>query len=519
MRVFGRKGAWILAFLGLAVFLYHAHGLRSISYHLIPEEILDERTNVWHGLSIRNTGVPLAWSDLGSYKEISKGKSFNGGLDLEGYNLTIEGRPLSFRNFWNYPKPLIYTTELDFGYGSQYSIVTRKHISLVQPYMDHPPLGALGLGALLDPQEKNIYNLSIFDIRKTSIYLASITSILIFIASYIVFKNLWIAFFAFATYNSVPTFVISSRYALLENVLILVELLALIVLLIYQKFGSFVKKHNLMVIALLGVISGAAFLIKTTGIFVGLAVFIVLSLDGIKKKEYLVFLSSLGFFILVYIGWGVYNSLEVFKGVLNEQSSMRIFVGSLNFLTSTIKFGVNGFPVDGWWMGGFLALMLLNFGKEMRVLAVFCITTIFTILFTGPSFFPWYILPLVPLMCIMTGYFLYDLIARPKLISVMIFFLVFFSSSFFWSVGVLGASPKFLNHQMHFLIYRILVLAAFGLGILSLYTGKHAAIKKYWFTGGIFLIIFTFALNFKSLQFILENWGKLVDTYTANWKF
>lgn len=55
----------------LILILLLGHHIRSIGYNVVPENynILDEWTNVWHGLSIRNTGVPAAWSDLRSYWE------------------------------------------------------------------------------------------------------------------------------------------------------------------------------------------------------------------------------------------------------------------------------------------------------------------------------------------------------------------------------------------------------------------------------------------------------------------
>ncbi|MDP3013991.1 MAG: hypothetical protein Q8M92_07105, partial [Candidatus Subteraquimicrobiales bacterium] len=57
--------------------------LRLTGYNITPEPyiILDEHTNVWHGVSLRKTGIPTAWSILGFYMDQSKVTGAGGSVD------------------------------------------------------------------------------------------------------------------------------------------------------------------------------------------------------------------------------------------------------------------------------------------------------------------------------------------------------------------------------------------------------------------------------------------------------
>lgn len=508
------KIQWIFCVILLALLTYWGHYYRSISYDLIPTYsfVSDERTNVSHGLSIRKTGVPSAWSDLRSYWDIwpkEKSNVEEKGVGYSGFNITLgDQSPTLFpRNFENVE---LIVKQFDFGQG-------KFHTVLVQPYLDHPPLGAIILSLLVSGDIKEFDQITPWEFRKVSVYLASLTTILIFLFGYQL-ANKWVGLISAGVYVSVPTFLIVSRMALLENVLIPVMLVALNLYLFAWRYKSNSRVFNVLLF-LMGLVAGVAVLTKVIGFAVIVIISILLLWQKLPIKKYLIFLIPAAFVSSIYFIWGMFLSPALFLNVLEEQSTRRIFVGSLNFLTAFIKFGMGGFPFDGWWLGGFVTLLLLKFNDQTKPLIVSFVVMLFLILFTGASSFPWYFIPLIPFLCVSVGYFLYQLIVKPNTVSVLIFFLLFFSSSYFWGYGVEFAAPNFNNHQQQFVIYKILISLFFGLALFApRIVEKYKRLQMLWIIGFSGLLLVTLKLNFMSILFILQNWGKF-NNFISNWQF
>ena len=72
--------------------------LRKIGYEVIPDPfiILDEHANVWHGLSIRDSGVPAAWSILSAYMVHSEKTGAGGRVDE--FNLSVAEEKPNLKN-------------------------------------------------------------------------------------------------------------------------------------------------------------------------------------------------------------------------------------------------------------------------------------------------------------------------------------------------------------------------------------------------------------------------------------
>ncbi len=505
----------------LIFLLRQGHSTRSIGYDQVPENynLLDERTNVWHGLSIRDTGVPAAWSDLRTYwekwpKEVVENKINSGGLSLKRFNIAVNEKTPSFFPQRNFPELTIYTTEYDLGVETG-----KRYTSIIQPYLDHPPFGAVILSSLVSGKVTDTQNLTPADFRRSSLWLADLTAILIFIFALQISKNPLIAIISTIVYETVPTYLLTSRLALLENVLIPVNLLSLNLLILAlnkkKEWGNTI--YNIFLVAA-GIAGGLAFLTKTPGVSVIISGIIILLLERQSRKKILFFAIPAAVVSSLYFVWGFILAPHIFPKILLEQSTNRIFVGSLSFIQQLFKYGMTSFPIDGWWIGGFLAMLFLQFDKSTAPLIVSIITLAFIIPFTGASQFPWYFIPFIPFASVSTGIFFWNLFRKPKFLHILIFFFVFFSSSYFWAIGVWGASPDFKNHQQQFLIYKIFLVLFFALGVLvHFYHQKNGLFRIFWFITMTILFILLIQWNFKSIFYILSHWTHLLQNYSPNW--
>lgn len=500
----------------LSILLFYTHQMRALRYDIVPEPFLDEWTHVWTGLSVRNSGIPMSWSDLRTYwnvwpkyqKEIETNKL---AIEWKDFNTRVNDQEPSFPRSNKSPELILYTTELDLGHG-------KGHISLMQPHLDYPPLGGIILSTAISPSVKTYQDVQPKEIRTVSLWLGSITLLLIFLLTIQVFNNPIIALIAAAAYGTAPTFLISSRFALLENVLIPMCLLSLntLVFAINNKNQHINRFKVLLVIA--GIFAGLAFLVKPTGIAISLAGIITLIFQREKVKTILFYILPAAFISSLYLIYGYLLAPTFFIQILIEESSNRIFAGALSFITGFFKFGASEFPIDGWWVGGFISLLFLPYTKKSLPLLITVFSFIFIILFMGASFFPWYLIPMIPFMAIGIGNLFYETIVSPKTSHILVIFLFFFLSSFYWTYGVHGSAPNFVNHQQQYLIYKILLVGGFGAALIGpILFEKNKLFRKIWMIGMVLFIIGMIYLNHKSLYYIIGTWGHLSEHYPHNW--
>lgn len=502
-----RIGVWIIVLVILSLIIKHSFYLRSIGYDHIPETfvILDERTNVWHGLSLRKSGIPAAWSNLESYKKGTGG-------DISGLNLSVNQNNPNFASFRDFPKPVFVLSPIYFG-------VERglKHIEFVQPYLDHPPFGALVLSVFVSSKIETFSDLTPFDFRKGSLWLGIATGILIFILGWQVFNNPFIGLLATAIYGSIPTFILLSRYALLENVLNPFMLLSINLLVFAQKLTNSQRKIrplNLKTLLFLaGVAAGLTALIKITGWFVLIIGFVLLLYWKVNLKTSLFFIIPAVLVGLFYFVWGLYLAQGLFLDVFRYQSIERGFIGSINFLVTATRVGILNFPLDGWWVGGFLSLILLPFKKQYSSILFSALIVLLIALFFGGANYPWYFIPMIPFICLATAQFFWQVATNPKFITILIFFLIFVSSTFYWGYGVFQASLEATNYQQPYFLYRILLIFFILSGIIFSIQYKFKKLKYLWFIFMILTTLILIRLNERSLYFILSNWGKFPSLY------
>lgn len=491
------------------VSLIQGNFLRRIGYSHIPEPyvILDEHTNVWHGLSIRKTGIPTAWSILSAYKDDAK--RFGSGGGINGFNIYSGDSVPTLLGYRNVESPVTAVFEADLGNGT-------RHIPLVQPYLDHPPFGAFVLSLGVDSDEVSTFkDLSDYQMRHMSLYLAIITQILIAVLAYLLTKNYFVAIAASFTYATVPSFLLLSRYAQLENVLTPLILLSLVILVYLNSYKNKLSgKTASFLIAIAGVISGLAALTKISGwISVVLGIILLVSWK-FEKKKILTFALPAVFLGCLYFLWGFYLSPRLFTDLFLYQGVSRGFIGSINLLVTMVKVNILNFPFDGWWIGGFLSLLLIPKDKKLLPLFVSVILVLFSALFLGGSNYPWYFIPLIPFMCISVGMFFAEVLSNPNVLNILMAFFVFASSSFYWGYGVFYAAKPENGYLQPFTLYRIIFLLVI-FAILSLNRLKRTKyFKKIWILSVALLFGVLVLLNHHGMYYILDNWGKLPLLYT-----
>lgn len=494
-----RKLQLIIVLLLTLLVTFIGHQKRIVGYWVVPDSgILDELSYPWQGLSIRQSGVPIGWSDSGVYHggDINK-RGVVGGI--KEFYIQVDDKPVNLSNIAQAEKP--YYAILDFDIskqtGSRYSAGLRQ-IDLVAPFFDHPPLGGLILSLGVTSDSKTFSEVTTFQTRKISVVLAVVTSFLLFALTYLLTRNHFVGILAVAIYNFAPAYFFGSRFALLENILAPAALLHLIIL--YLAFQS--SKKRLILLGLAGFTGGILCLIKESGVGFVIGSLILMKLQKLTKNDYKLFLGLFVLPILFYVLWGMYLSAEVFWKVLVFNSS-RQFWGSLNFLTMLPSLRFKDFPFDGWWIFGFVSLFYLSIKKTSIPIywAIPVIIHLLVVLFLGGQNYSWYYLALSPFLALATSLFLYELFIFPSLPTLIAFFLLALSSSLYWGRAISQFTPSILE-------YRILFGSTFLFGVLAnISTNKKLILA--WRIFFIILLIVALFLNYKSLTYLMTNWGNV----------
>lgn len=483
--------------------LWHTANIRNLGYDKVPDTypILDERTNVWHGLSLRRSGVPAAWSGLGVYKKNNAGGKVN------GFNIQVDDFVPNLSNFNNFPKPSAILHGVDLGAGRGMT-----GIQMVQPYLDHPPLGALIFSLFVPDNLETFADLNPYEMRKGPLVLAILTGVLIFLLGLQVFKNPWMGLLGTAVYGTAPTFVFLSRYTLLENLMVPLMLISLNLLVLSRDVKD--KKKLAWIIALAGVFGGLMSLTKITGWAILPIGAILLWYWKYNLRQILCFVLPVICLGLLYFAWGFYLAPSVFMDIFRYQGVDRGFIGSINFLITLTRVGIVNFPVDGWWTGGFLALALILRKSEHLPITVSVVTLLVTALLLGGANYPWYFIPLVPFLCLAIAYLIWQVVNLPSTFNVMVFFLLFFSSSFYWGYGIYQAIASPTGDEQPFALYRLLFVIFFISGLAWSFLPRMKKFSKIWMTIMILIIIATFKLNERSIYFLMSHWGSLPSIFT-----
>jgi hypothetical protein len=233
---------------------------------------------------------------------------------------------------------------------------------------------------------------------------------------------------------------------------------------------------------------------------------LILYIWKFKTKEILTYILTSVFIGCLYFVWGFYLSPKLFMDLFITQGH-RDFIGSINLLVTLFKVNIYRFPVDGWWIGGFISMLFIPKSKKYLPMGVTIIAILSSALLVVGSNYPWYFIPLVPFMSVAIAIVLTKFAVKPTFISTMFIFFSFVSSSLYWGYG---AYQKIQPFNM----YRLALILFIAIGSFWFFGKRQKAFQKIWHFGVILLIFILVLLNRRSMFFILENWGKLPLIYT-----
>lgn len=279
---------------------------------------------------------------------------------------------------------------------------------------------------------------------------------------------------------------------------------------LYIKFKQ--HKYSWLILILSGVTAGLAFLVKVAGAFIIPVCLYILYENKVSFKKYLHFLLPFSLVTLAYYSYAYYLAPDLITRLLFNQAN-RNFFGPLNIFYSLITIRFQNFPLDTYWFWGFISLLIIsirNYSKHY-ILTISFVSFLMVYLLLGGVNYPWYPLPFLPIFISAAAYETYSLLKHPSLVSLFSFFILPFSSSFYWGYMV------YRQNENNISIYRLFLLLFVFLVLLT--QNKIPKLRKYSFIWVLVFILVLYQINkwnLQAYQYILANWNELPVELTVN---
>lgn len=347
-----------------------------------------------------------------------------------GINLIKTGVPRSWSWYEEYRN---YSTVIYKNVDSRIN----ANLRMVEPYFDDPPLfpllsGYYAISKGMDSLEK----IDVGALRWPMLKLGFLNIFLLFLLVYLL-KGPMEASLSALIYATVPTMVLSARLPIADNGVSTSALLALLLFVIY------IKKKWYPALIFSSVIAAAAFLMKSTGIFIPAAL-IFLSL--LQRKYKAVF--TIGIFAIVSIGiwlwYGYHYNWELFIQLVSVYSGRDLFSPSTIISLFTVyRIGEGVMSVDGWILWGWICIILyslINMTREKNLLSklVLPITVgsylVFFAIMSGHSK-GWYRFPFYPFLAWACASVFLEIVRNPRFLLTLFFFAIPVSSSYIYGNG------------------------------------------------------------------------------------
>lgn len=486
---------------GAIFFINQSRYLRSLGYEVIPDvHDADEYNYVWQAISLRKYGLPVAWTEFNGVYSNSKYQPEKGNLD--GLGVSVEGKIVKLQDFKKNSRPVTAVTKIDWSKGLEY-------MTFVMPFFDHPPLGGLIYSLGVNRNTSRFDQVKPVDFRKPALVMAILTSILLFIFILQITGKPLVAALSSAIYSTVPTYILATRGAYLENItppFILAHLVLLLISMHLIKKRHFVLTYTFMFLS--GLLGGLGGLSKENAVGFLFGSLAIVLFYKVPFKYILTLIIGIAIPFLIYIGWGFWLQKDLFIGVILA-NSIRSDFGSLKFLTIFESLRFKDFPIDGWWVWGIISMFLVGYITKLKenkyiylVAPMFC--NLLAIVFMASPNYPWYWLSLIPFMAGASAIIMGNLFENPNFLILMVFLLVPFSSSFYWGYGVFHQnSIQSLN------IYRGVFIVIFATYFIRKYLSSNKYGHYIWMAVFFIVLVEISKWNFHSIQYMVANWDKL----------
>ncbi len=384
--------------------------LRVHNYAIYPQRgaTSDEYAFAFQGISLLTRGVPIAWSAIPLYKNVQ--------------NLTIDG----------------------------------LYFPIVQPYLDHPPLFGLLVGAwAVLSRESTFEAVRLATIRVVPIVLILISAVFL----YLLAKNVYgerVARWSLAIYASATIFVVNSRVVVAESLLTPLFLAAL--WLVTRNS----RKAGQLSLIIVGLLAAAAILTKVLGLVVWLSVVAILWLrqSSVRNIVYVTIGAMIGGLAL-YLYGAAYDE-KLFWAIQSYQGMNRILGTNTIWMIIGSPSIVNKIFYDGWYYWGLFALGVASIDIRKNLIIVvpaFLYLLLLVVSVNETDIHGWYLIPLFPFLAIAGGKLLVESIENSRW------------TLFIWAVLVGGS----LIHELYALpfgltpsVYRWLVGIILAGAFLSL---------------------------------------------------
>lgn len=480
-----------------AVVLYQSSFYRWFGYETIPAPITDEFDYAWHGLSLRQYGLPVGWTILAHIYQEPKYQSRKANVDKFG--IIADGKRIDLKEFQKDRRPLIAVKEIDYTKGIEQML-------FVAPFFDHPPLAGLIYSLGEGKEIKEFAEVKPAEFRRPALVLAIVTAVLLFIFICLITSNPWIAALTVIIYSTVPTYLLATRTAFAENVeppFILTHLIVLF-LAVRAHTKQLDKKLILSALTLSGFIGGLSFLVKEPAIGFLIGSLVLLFINKLPRKYILVFLIALLIPIGSYFIWGLWLQTDLFLGILQTQTG-RGYFGAIKLVTMLEALKFKNFPVDGWWIWGFLSFLLISIKikhKNLLFLLIPLFSHFLSLLLISSSNYPWYFISMIPFLAGCSAILIWQIYEDPTIATSYAFFFIPFSSSYYWGRVALSLETGIAHYRYAFIIFTILLA-------LRLIFSKYKIVKIIWFVLLFILIQKIITFNQLFMPYLMSHWGNL----------
>jgi len=475
--------------------------LRSFGYGSYPTPVADEFTYVWQAISLKNYGLPMAWTlNSGVYKD----SKFNPKIgSIEGFGINTGGEIIDLKKFKENSRPLSAVKEIDYVKG-------KEQMLFVAPFFDHPPLGGMIYSFGVDKNIKNVDDVKADDFRKPALIMAIISVILLFIFLALITSNPWVGTLGVVVYSTAPTYLLATRTAFLENAVVPFILVHLILLFLYTKYSF--KRFSVLLLIISGLFGGLGVLVKEPAIGFLIGSTILLWKNKINLKNIFIFLISCSVPVLIYIGWGFYLQRDLFIAILLTNAN-RGYFGAIKVVTMLEALKFKNFPTDGWWIWGLLSFILVSIKlKDKKIL--FLILPLFThllvVLLLGSSNYPWYWISAIPFLAGCSGLLIWGIFNKPNLITALLFLLIPFSSSYYWGREALGIPPSINHYRMVFIVFGLMLF-------FRIKFKKNKIIKILWIIFMAWMMYKIVVFNELFIPYLIAHWGNLSISSLPNY--
>lgn len=488
----------IISIIILTVVLQQSSFYRWFGYETIPAPTnTDEFNYVWQGLSLRSSGLPIGWVTFSYLYREPKYRSRGG--NVVGFNFVTEGKKIDLGEFQKDRKPLVAVEQINYNKGLEYMF-------FAAPFFDHPPLGGLIYSLGEGKDVKEFKQVKPAEFRRPALVLATVTSVLLFIFIFLVTDNPWVGLLSAIIYSTAPTFLLATRTAFLENVeppFILVHLIILFLAVkIYTNEPS--RKVVYLLFILSGLSGGLAFLAKEAALGFLIGSTILLIINKISKKVFLTFVLAEILPIASYFIWGIWLQKDLFLDVLKANSE-RGYFGAIKLVTMLEALKFKDFPVDGWWVWGLLSFFIISVKIKQKSLLFLIIPLLFhllLLLFLGSPNYPWYLISLIPFLAGCSAIVIWQVYEKPNIALNLVFFLIPFSSSYYWGRVALSLPPSIAHYRYTFAVF-------FFVFVLRWLYGKNSIVKIIWVVFWVLMIKKIYTFNQLFIPYLISHWGNL----------